>query len=236
MVIGRCGVIFDANEIVVEVQFGEGGEDSKLFVEELFGAYCRYAEKLGFSYDILSKNHGHVIGRFVGKNVGKAFDNEPGKHCVQRVPPTESSSRRHTSMIAVAILPIRKDVPALKEKDVEIRTQKGHGKGGQHQNKTESAVRALHRETGLSVFINGREQYSNKREAISVLSAKVFEYRKSNEVAQYNATRKEQLDGKGRSGKVRTYNFVNSRVVDHRTGKKTGRIKDVMRGRFDLVK
>lgn len=138
------------------MQFGEGGSDSKIFVDEISSAYARYAKSLGFNTDLLSSNDGHVILKVVGLGAGKAFQNEPGKHCCQRVPDTENHGRRHTSMISVAILPIQENVyKPLDAEEIEITTCKGSGPGGQHRNTTDSAVRVKHIPTGITVFIDG---------------------------------------------------------------------------------
>lgn len=215
---------------------GEGGDDSKLFVDDLFAAYVRYAQSLNLEVDLLNSEFGHKIAKIVGKNAGKAFKYEHGGHVVQRVPPTESKGRRQTSYVNVGILPIRKDVcTALDEKDLETKTQRGHGKGGQHQNKTDSAVRMKHIPTGLTVFINGRDQHANRREALSILTAKVHEDAKLKEQESFNEIKSNQMGSGSRGDKIRTYNFIESRVVDHRLGLKTSNIKAIMKGQFDLI-
>jgi peptide chain release factor 1 len=175
--------------------------------------------------------------RFTGAGVAEAFRHEPGQHCVQRVPPSETRGRRHTSIVSVAVLPVLPVSKAdeLPEKDLDVKTQCGHGPGGQHQNKRASAVRMKHRPTGLSVFINGRDQLANKREALKVLTARVRADYREREEAEFQAARKQQLGDGGRGNKVRTYNFIESRVVDHRLGVRTNNIKEVMKGRFDLL-
>jgi peptide chain release factor 1 len=173
--------------------------------------------------------------RFAGPGVWKAFENEPGKHVVQRVPPTERNGRRHTSVVSVAVLPILSGYPSIPENEIEIITQRGHGPGGQNQNKVESAVRARHKPTGLHVFINGRDQGQNKKEAIRILSAKVQEFYCQKKENVESVERVRQMGGGGRSGKVRTYNFLDSRVTDHRLGKKTNQIEKIMKGNFNLL-
>lgn len=176
--------------------------------------------------------------KITGQGAGKAFSQESGQHIVQRVPPTEKRGRRQTSVVGVAVLPLPPErlLKLLPENELEIVTQTGHGKGGQHQNKTASAVRMLHKPTGLRVFINGRDQHANRREALRILSARVNEHRNSQNRNAYSNDRKLQLGDGNRGGKIRTYNFINSLVTDHRTGKKTRNIEGVMRGKFELLK
>jgi peptide chain release factor 1 len=140
-------------------------------------------------------------------------------------------------MVTVAVLAIPdKMVMDIPDRDLEIKTQGGHGPGGQHQNKTDSAVRIKHKPTGLQVFINGRSQKANKIEAKKVISARVSEHYQEQSDKTYGKNRKNQHGGGGRSNKVRTYNFLESRAVDHRLGTKSGQVKQIIsRGRFDLL-
>jgi peptide chain release factor 1 len=227
----------DVTEVILELRAGEGGDDSKLFVDDLFAAYLKYSGSLGFKHELLHSDFGHMVAKITGNGVGNAFKNEPGKHCVQRVPPTESKGRKQTSIVVVGVLPIKDDTgfEPLKNEDLETICQNGSGPGGQHQNKTASAVRMKHKPTGLCVFINGRDQFSNKRDALKILTAKVNELRLAEIDADYAAIRKAQLGDGGRSNKVRTYNFMEGRVVDHRLGTKTGNVKGVMKGEFQIL-
>lgn len=223
----------------MELKWGEGGEDSKLFVYDLLSLYLKYAQSKKFSTEILDSNdEGHVIIKISGKNVWHSFRYESGKHCIQRIPPTESKGRKQTSYVAVAVLPLppENNFDPLPENELEIKCQTGHGKGGQHQNKTASAVRMLHKPTQLHVFINGRDQHYNKQMALRILTAKVHEKLANKNQKSYNAQRKAQLGDAGRGDKIRTYNFLKSRITDHRTNKETSNVKQFMKGDLDLVR
>jgi peptide chain release factor 1 len=174
--------------------------------------------------------------KVLGNKAAKLFKHETGKHVVQRCPPTENKGRRHTSTITVSILPILSSSSfTLKEQDIETKTQRGHGPGGQHQNTTDSAVRMVHKPTDTVVFINGRDQHSNKRLARQILEARVAEKIRGRQNRERSENKREQVDGGGRGNKTRTYNFLDSRVVDHILGTRTSKIKQVMKGRFDLL-
>ena len=218
---------------------GEGGDDSKLFVDDLFAAYLKYSQSLGLKSELLHTELGHSVAKITGEGAGNSFKWESGKHCVQRVPPTESKGRKQTSIVVVGVMPIKDDTrfEALKQQDLEITCQVGSGPGGQNKNKTASAVRMKHKPTGMSVFIcNERSQQANKAEALKILTAKVNELHLAEIDADYAAIRKSQLGDGGRSNKIRTYNFMESRIVDHRTGKKTGNIKGVIeKGDFGII-
>lgn len=235
----RAWRVFDLSSfdsVLVEIRFGEGGDDSKNFVNELAQAYSLYADSNKIKFKILTHDFGHCSFEAKGRNAGLLFSGESGKHAVQRYP-KNGKGRPHTSIVSVAVLPLsNKESASLPEKDIKIKTQGGSGPGGQHQNKTDSAVRATHIPTGIHVFINGRSQLENKRLAIQILSRRVESQQQKKDQALYNEKRKSQVAGGCRSGKVRTYNFIEHRVTDHNTGLKTGKIKNVMKGQFDLVK
>lgn len=234
--ISRSRGFFDADEIVLEIQFGEGGKDSKIFVDQLFSAYLNYAESLGFKCELLLSDEGHVVAQIRGSHVGTAFRHESGKHVVQRVPPTENSGRRQTSVVSVGILPMRTDsFEPLAEKDLRIEQCALGGSGGQHQNRHYCGCRMTHIPTGIKVTLNGREYHDNEREARRILTARVNDARKMAVDAEYAAFKRKQMGDGGRGDKVRTYNFIDSRVVDHRLGTKTGDIKGVMKGKFQKI-
>ncbi len=197
---------------------GEGGDDSKLFVEEMLALYSKWALQHQLAVAIAHQTFGHAILTVEGENAGSFFAREGGKHCVQRVPPTERSGRRHTSMVAVAVMRPHGSTASFDPRDVEITTQRGHGKGGQNQNKVESAVRAVHRPTGISVFINGRDQYRNKLAALEILAQRVDGQAAAREADIEAQEKRIQTDFGTRSNKLRTYNFIEGRVVDHVQG------------------
>lgn len=200
-------------------------------------AYIRYAQSLGFASEIVYDSDSSWSLQIAGDGCWEQFQYESGKHVVQRVPPTESRGRRHTSIVSVAVLNLKLQAEAgLSMDEVEIIAQRGHGKGGQHQNKVSSAIRALHKPTGIRVFINGRDQYQNKRLALQILAARVAEAKRKNITQEHNRAKVEQLGFGTRSGKIRTYNFINGFVIDHRTGRKTHRVADVMKGKFELLR
>jgi len=225
--------------VVVELRAGEGGEDSKLFVHDLFAAYVKYGNSHNLESEILESSKGSITAKFCGKGAGKAFQYEGGKHCIQRVPPTEKRGRRQTSQISVAVLPMppKRERSLIPESEIDIKFSVGSGPGGQHKNRTESAVTMVHRPTKIKVYLDGgRCQHSNRADALEILSAKVNQHRNAQKAAERSAERKRQVDGGGRGNKIRTYNYIKSRAVDHRNGKKTKNVQAVIeKGRFDLL-
>jgi peptide chain release factor 1 len=208
-----------------------------LFAKDLTAAYLRYARDLGFETELLYDSDSSWSLSISGEHCWTYFSGEAGKHIVQRVPPTESRGRRHTSTVSVAVLPLLQErSQPLPGHEVEIITQRGHGKGGQHQNKVESAVRAIHKPSGISVFINGRDQWRNKQLALQILEARVQQLARESAQVEHSRNKASQIGFGDRSGKIRTYNFISSQVTDHRTGRKTHRIEEVMKGKFNLLK
>lgn len=222
---------------------GEGGDDSKLFVADLFQAYLKYANFNSLKCEIIKNEYGHVIFKIIGKNAWNFFKNEPGKHIVQRVSPTERSGRRHTSVLTVAVLnaPKENNQESLREEDLEITCQTGRQKaGGQNVNKRSTCVVAIHKPTGLKVVINGREQGENKRKALEVLTERVNEKKHKENESSYNSTRKNQMLGVnnkigGRGDKTRTYNFIRGEIEDHILNRKSNDIKSFMKGDFQVL-
>lgn len=180
---------------------------------------------------------GKVAIQIDGYNVFLCFKNEPGKHVVQRIPPTERNGRRQTSVITVAITSIFDEIKikSLPSNEVEITAQVAGGKGGQNRNKVASAIRAVHKPTGLNVYIcNERDQSANKKLALRILANKVSELKNKQLNETYTSAKRSQVGDGGRSDKARTYNFFESRVTDHRLNIKTRNVDSVMKGGFEI--
>lgn len=181
---------------------------------------------------------GHILAQIKGKNVWNVFKDEVGQHSCQRVPITEHKGRKQTSMVSVAILPIKDDVwEPLKPEDIDIKFQCGSGPGGQHINKSATTVRMTHKPSGLSVLIIGRSQKQNKEDAEKLLTAKVRDQIEAKNNKDYSSFRKDALGDGRRGSKIRTYNFLESRIKDHRTGKIVHKLDKIFKkGQFDLLK
>ena len=229
------------SQLILEIQAGEGGKDSKLFVNDLLSAYLKYAVIKGLKSELLSSEEGHVIVKFSGKDVWKTFSQESGKHVIQRVPPTERSGRWQTSVLSIAVLPLppvsKKD--EIPEKDLDIKMQCGGGPGGQKVNKSASCARIRHIPTGINVLIMGRDFQTNKAIALQIVTARVNALHNDQASSAYGSNRKKQMAGQGKVGgrgeKVRTINMIKNRVVDHRLGLKTSNVKEYMKGNFDVL-
>lgn len=205
-------------------------------MDELLDAYSKYSSACNFKFTIIHASDGHKIVKIQGNQVGKAFCHETGKHCVQRIPVTDSKGKKQTSIVSVGVLPIKKQLDVfIPESEIEITTQRGHGPGGQNINKRDNCVRAVHKPTQIVVVINGRDQWHNKKDAIETLTARVVALYKSQHDANYDLLRKESIGNGGRSDKTRTYNFVRNEITDHVMNKKTGNVKAFMKGQFSVL-
>lgn len=231
----------DAKDAIVEIRAGAGGEESALFAADLFRMYKKYAENKGFSTDVMDA-HPTSIGGFksiifavVGKGAYGHFKFESGVHRVQRVPKTEASGRIHTSTATVAVLPEVEAVEiSLKEEDLKIETFRAGGPGGQHVNKTDSAVRIIHIPSGLVVACQEeRSQHKNKEKALRILRARLKEKLESEAAQQRAQARRIQIGSAARSEKIRTYNFPQNRVTDHRIELTLYKLEDILEGNLD---
>lgn len=231
------------NEIILEIRAGAGGDEASLFAEELANMYKRYVETKGWQWIVLDESKsslgGYKEGSFEvhGRGAYKLMRFETGVHRVQRVPATEKSGRIHTSTASVAILPMRKKVKfEIKESDLLIETSRAGGKGGQNVNKVETAVRMVHKPTGLDVRCTSeRSQLKNKEKALSILTAKLALLKEEADAKKYASSRKEQIGTGDRSEKIRTYNFLQDRITDHRVKESWHNIEIIMQGNIDEI-
>ncbi len=222
--------------MLVEIHAGEGGQDAKLFVKDLCQAYCKYAERHNLSWEIVNDEPSYSIILVTGQDASLHFQHEPGKHCVQRVPPTERGSRSHTSIVSVAVLPILAQTNiSLNPNDLEIQATKGSGPGGQNKNKSKNMIRMRHIPTGFTACVDGRDYQQNRKMALRILTARVNDKFTNQKQSTYDQNRLSQLGNGGRSNKVRTYNFIKQRVVDHNLNAKTNQIYEIMKGHFELI-
>ena len=237
----------DANDdknIYLEIRAGTGGDEASLFVADLFKAYTRYADKKGWKTELISTSQSDVGGYkeiillIKGESVYSRLKYEGGTHRVQRVPSTESQGRVHTSAITVAVMPevadTEIDIPAS---EIKIDVMRAGGAGGQHVNKTESAVRMTHIPTGITVSMQDeRSQQRNKDKALEILKVRVFEKYENERLAKIGEARKNQVGSGDRSERIRTYNYPQNRITDHRIGLTLYRLEAIMaEGLFDEI-
>jgi len=233
----------DEKNVILEIRQGAGGDEASLFAAELFRMYQRYAERHGWKTEILSLHPTEkggikeVIALIKGKGAYSRLKYESGVHRVQRVPETESSGRIHTSTVTVAVLPEAEEVDIeIKPEELRIETMRAGGAGGQHVNTTDSAVRITHIPTGMVVTCQDeRSQLQNKMKAMQILRARLKDYYERLEKEKIAKERKEQVGTGERSEKIRTYNFPQNRVTDHRVNYTSYRINDVMDGDLDEI-
>ncbi len=231
------------NEIILEVRAGAGGEEASIFAHELAHMYSRYAENQGWGVSTVDESHSAVGGykeasfEIRGKDVYKKLRFETGVHRVQRIPATEKMGRVHTSTATVAVLPVRKKTNIdIKPSDLEIETSRSGGAGGQNVNKVETAVRIIHKPTGIDVrSTSQRSQLKNKEMAMSILIAKLEAKKEEEESAKYSADRKSQVGTADRSEKIRTYNFLQDRITDHRIKQSWHNIEKILEGGIESI-
>lgn len=221
------------NEIILEARAGAGGDEAHLFAKELVEMYIRYAEIEGWQ----SKYIDDLSLEIKGRDVYKKLRFETGVHRVQRIPATEKNGRIHTSTASIAVLPIRKKVSfVINPADLEMEYSRSGGAGGQNVNKVETAVRLIHKPTGIDVRSTAeRSQNANRERAMSILQAKLQQMKEEEEAKKYAGDRKDQIGTADRSEKIRTYNFPQDRVTDHRIKQSWSNIPTIMAGRIEKI-
>jgi len=228
----------DDHDAILEIRAGTGGDEAALFAGDLFRMYERYAVQQGWKTEVLSMSEGtkgglkEVIAEVHGRGVFAKLKFESGVHRVQRVPDTEASGRIHTSAATVAVLPEVEDVDIkINDDDLKIDTMRAQGAGGQHVNKTESAIRITHLPSGIIVFVQeDRSQHKNKAKALKMLRAKLYDAQRSKLDAERAADRRGQIGSGDRSERIRTYNFPQGRVTDHRINLTLHKLPQIMEG------
>ncbi len=231
----------DEKSAILEVRAGTGGEEAALFAADLFRMYQRYADRRGWKFQPIEMSDTGLgglkegIAEIAGPGVFARLKFESGVHRVQRVPVTEASGRIHTSAATVAVLPEAEEVDVkIEDKDLRIDTYRSQGAGGQHVNTTESAVRITHLPTGVAVACQEeKSQHKNKAKAMKLLRSRLYEYEREKTAAERAATRKNQVGTGDRSERIRTYNFPQGRVTDHRVNMTLQKIDRILDGELD---
>ena len=232
----------DARPAMVEIRPGTGGEEAALFAGDLLRMYQRYAEARGWSFDIIEENQTElggikeVVAHVKGENVFARLKYESGVHRVQRVPETESGGRIHTSAATVAVLPEAEDVDIqIDANDIRIDTMRASGSGGQHVNTTDSAVRITHIPSGIVVTSSEKSQHRNREIAMQVLKTRLYDMERQKAHDERSADRAAQVGSGDRSERIRTYNFPQGRMTDHRINLTLYKLDQVMQGDLDEV-
>ncbi len=234
----------DANNTFLEIRAGTGGDEAAIFAGDLFRMYSRYAERQGWRIEVVNESAGEhggyreIISRVVGKDVYSRLKFESGAHRVQRVPETESQGRIHTSACTVAVMPEVEEVEGIEisKNDLRIDTFRASGAGGQHVNKTDSAIRLTHLPTGIVVECQDeRSQHKNRARAMSLLASRILDGMRQKQAAEQADARKSLVGSGDRSERIRTYNYPQGRVTDHRIGLTLYKLAEVMEGEVDAV-
>ncbi len=231
----------DDKNVIIEIRAGAGGDEAALFASELMRMYMMYAEHHRFKSEVLSLNEielggiKEVVFQISGNGAYSKLKFESGVHRVQRVPETESQGRVHTSTVTVAVLPELEEVEFdILDKDLRVDTYRSSGAGGQHVNKTDSAIRMTHLPTGIVVTCQDeRSQLKNREKAMMILKAKLYDYYQGQKNKEYADSRKAQVGTGDRSERIRTYNFPQGRITDHRIGFTAYNLLDFMNGSID---
>lgn len=233
----------DSRNVVVELRQGAGGEEAALFAYDIYRMYSMYAANRGFKIEVINLNETELGGiknitfTVIGDGAYSRFKFESGVHRVQRIPVTESNGKIQTSTVTVAVLPEAEDVEVdINPSDIKIESCKSSGAGGQHINKTESAVRLTHLPTGIVIECDGeRSQLQNKEKAMKLLYTKLYDMKEKEQNDQIASTRKSQVGTGDRSEKIRTYNYPQSRVTDHRINKTIFNLDGFLNGNVDVI-
>ncbi len=231
----------DDKNVICEIRGGAGGEEAALFAGTLFRMYSMYAERKHWKLEVLNENETELGGykeisfMITGKGVYSRLKFESGVHRVQRVPDTEASGRIHTSTATVAVLPVVEDVEIdINPSDIKMEVFRSSGAGGQHINKTSSAVRLIHEPTGIVVECQTeRSQFQNKDNAMKMLKTKLYDMEKQKQDSEISNARKSQVGSGDRSEKIRTYNYPQGRITDHRIGFSIYQMEDFLNGNLD---
>ncbi len=231
------------NKVILEIRAGVGGDEAGLFAGDLARMYQRYAQNKGWSFQITDSNDmgnggfKFLAARIQGEGSYDALKLESGVHRVQRVPQTERQGRVHTSTATVAVLPeVEPKEVVINDSDILVTFSRAGGPGGQNVNKVETAVRITHKPTGLVISSRAeRSQHANRETAMSVLRAKLFDLQRQKEFSQLSGDRRELIGTADRSEKIRTYNFPDDRITDHRFNVKVHNITKVLEGELDIL-
>ncbi|MBX9925742.1 MAG: peptide chain release factor 1 [Hyphomicrobiaceae bacterium] len=227
----------DQGSAILEVRAGTGGDEAALFAADLFRMYQRYADLKGWKTEVISTSENdlggykEIVASINGAGVFAKLKFESGVHRVQRVPATETQGRIHTSAATVAVLPEAEDVEIdIREQDIRIDTMRAGGAGGQHVNRTDSAVRIVHLPTGITVVSAEKSQHQNRKLAMQVLKSRLFDQQRQKLDDERSSARKEQVGSGDRSQRIRTYNFAQGRVTDHRINLTLYKLEEVLSG------
>lgn len=233
----------DDKNIIMEIRGAAGGDEASLFAADLLSMYSKYAEKQGWNFDIIDETDTEVGGykdvavMITGDSVYSKLKYENGAHRVQRIPSTESQGRVHTSTATVAVMPEYDEVDIdIDPKDIRTDVYRSSGAGGQHINKTSSAVRMTHLPTGIVVAMQDqRSQQQNRQKAMQILKSRVYDYYESENQSEYDEQRKSAVGTGDRSERIRTYNYPQNRVTDHRIGLSLNKLDRIMNGELDEI-
>ncbi len=232
----------DEKSAILEIRAGTGGSEAALFAGDLFRMYERFASTKGWKVEVLSASEGEaggfkeIIATITGRGVFSKLKFESGVHRVQRVPETEASGRIHTSAATVAVLPEAEEIDIeIRAEDIRIATMRSSGAGGQHDNTTDSAVRITHLPTGLVVTSSEKSQHQNRAKAMQVLRSRLYDMERQRTDSERSADRKSQVGSGDRSERIRTYNFPQGRVTDHRINLTLYKLDRVMEGDLDDI-